>query len=311
MNIGSTTFNNIKIGSTTINKVYIGSDKVYPNEVLILDNIPNSACAYSLRKLRTAYTGDAVQVRRTSDNTTQNIGFVNNQLDTTSLNTFCSGTNGFITTWYDQSGNGNDTSQNTSSLQPKIYDSVTGVVLSSGKPALDFKGDFLKAPDSASLSVTDGSGNDYHINIFTVKNATTGTVIAKDDGNPNREFFLGYFANELRFFIKQAGGNTQISKDNKSTNQLIPLITSAFYDGSKSVNGFTMYDNGSLQTLGDSIGSTISGMSNTNANLYIGTYVNGVNTYFGFMSEIIMFMNDQNTNKTTIEDNMNGFYTIY
>src|SRR5210317_1337729 len=88
---------------------------------LLLDTYTGASAAYSLRKLRSGYTGDAIEVRRASDNTTQDIGFVDGELDTTSLASFCSGTDGFVTTWYDQSGNGNDATQTTASNQPKIY----------------------------------------------------------------------------------------------------------------------------------------------------------------------------------------------
>ena len=50
---------------------------------------PNDAVAYSLRKLRSAYIGSAVRVRRSSDNTEQDIGFTTQgELDTTSLLSF-------------------------------------------------------------------------------------------------------------------------------------------------------------------------------------------------------------------------------
>jgi hypothetical protein len=35
---------------------------------LLLDDYPNAAVAYSLRKLRTDYTGNSIRVRRSSDN---------------------------------------------------------------------------------------------------------------------------------------------------------------------------------------------------------------------------------------------------
>ena len=41
----------------------------------LLDLYPSAAAAYSVRKLRAAYTGNAIRVRRSSDNTEQNIGF--------------------------------------------------------------------------------------------------------------------------------------------------------------------------------------------------------------------------------------------
>lgn len=52
---------------------------------LLLDTYPNAAVAYSLRKLRTAYTGSAIRVRRSVDNAEQDIGFIGNELDTTSM----------------------------------------------------------------------------------------------------------------------------------------------------------------------------------------------------------------------------------
>ena len=112
----------------------IGSQEVG----LLLDNFPNAAAAYSLRKLRSAYTGSAIRVRRSSDNTETNIGFSSTfGLDTTSLTSFCSGTNGFVTTWYDQSGNGYNATQTTAANQPQIVSS--GAVLTvNSKPCTVF-----------------------------------------------------------------------------------------------------------------------------------------------------------------------------
>jgi hypothetical protein len=52
---------------------------------LLLDMYPNAAVAYSLRKLRNTYTGNAIRVRRSSDNAEQDITFSGNELDTTSM----------------------------------------------------------------------------------------------------------------------------------------------------------------------------------------------------------------------------------
>jgi hypothetical protein len=52
----------------------------------VLDDYAGAAAAYSLRKLRTAYTGSAIEVRRSSNGDTQDIGFDSNgDLDTTAL----------------------------------------------------------------------------------------------------------------------------------------------------------------------------------------------------------------------------------
>ena len=42
---------------------------------LLLDSYSGAAAAYSLRKLRSSYTGNAIKVRRSSDNAEMNIGF--------------------------------------------------------------------------------------------------------------------------------------------------------------------------------------------------------------------------------------------
>jgi hypothetical protein len=112
---------------------------------LILDDL-NSAAAYSLRKLRTAYLGAAINVRRSSDGATQDIGFVNNNLDTASLLAFVGTGNGFVRTWYDQSGNGRNATQTTLVNQPQIVDSGA-VITMSCRPALRFDGnDILNTP---------------------------------------------------------------------------------------------------------------------------------------------------------------------
>ena len=73
----------------------------------LLDSYSGAIAAYSLRKLKVSYSGYAIRVRRSSDNTEQNIGFnASNDLDTTALTAFVGSGSGFITTWYDQSGNG-------------------------------------------------------------------------------------------------------------------------------------------------------------------------------------------------------------
>ncbi len=94
-----------------------------PSFVGLLDTYSGASAAYSLRQLSSTYTGNCIRVRRSSDNAEQNIGFVNNVLDEASLLTFCGAGNGFVTTWYDQSGNANNATQSTAFNQPQIVSS--------------------------------------------------------------------------------------------------------------------------------------------------------------------------------------------
>jgi hypothetical protein len=74
----------------------------------LLDKLSGTAnAAFSLRRLKASYTGYCIQVIRSSDSTSANIGFTTTGLlDTTTLGTFCYSTTCSVTTWYDQSGNG-------------------------------------------------------------------------------------------------------------------------------------------------------------------------------------------------------------
>ncbi len=107
----------------------------------ILDRLSvSSSAAYSLRKLRNAYTGNAIRVRRSSDNAEADIGFTTiGDLDTAALLTFVGSGSGFVTTWYDQSGNARNATQTTAGIQPRIVNA--GVLdIANGKPAVRFNG---------------------------------------------------------------------------------------------------------------------------------------------------------------------------
>jgi hypothetical protein len=74
----------------------------------LLDIYPGASQAYSFRRLSKNYTGYCINVLRTSDNATLDIGFVNNYLDTTSLLAFAGASTVIILKFYDQSGNNRD-----------------------------------------------------------------------------------------------------------------------------------------------------------------------------------------------------------
>ena len=104
-------------------------------DVFLLDVYPNAKAAYSLRKLSSTYTGSCIRVRRSSDNTEQDIGFVSNELDTTALLSFVGANNGHVTTWYNQKGTGDNLNNITAINHPLIVNS--GVVETvNGKPAI-------------------------------------------------------------------------------------------------------------------------------------------------------------------------------
>ena len=88
----------------------------------ILDDVSSASAsaAYSSRKLSDAYAGSALRLRRSSDSAEMDFGFVGAYLDESAISAWLGGSTGYVTTWYDQSGNGNNYVQATASQQP-IY----------------------------------------------------------------------------------------------------------------------------------------------------------------------------------------------
>jgi hypothetical protein len=102
----------------------------------ILDQLGITAAgAYSLRRVRLA-APLACRARRSSDNAELNIGFTaSGDLDTAALLAFVGSGNGFVTTWYDQSGNGRNAIQSTAGAQPRIV-SNGALETQNGKPTI-------------------------------------------------------------------------------------------------------------------------------------------------------------------------------
>jgi hypothetical protein len=96
-------------------------------DVPLLDALSGVAsAAYSLRLLSADYTGDCIKVRRSSDDAELDIPIVDGWMDEDALLAHCGAGDGFITVFYDQSGNGLDHTQSNAAKQPQIVDS--GVV---------------------------------------------------------------------------------------------------------------------------------------------------------------------------------------
>lgn len=117
---------------------YFGSFASAPPASLLLDLYPtNGTGAYFLHKVKSDAV-NCINVRRASDDAVIEVGFVGVDLDTAAIAAHCAGTQGYVSYWHDQSGNGLDLTQATAAAQPLIYDG--GVVTLNSKPAMDFNG---------------------------------------------------------------------------------------------------------------------------------------------------------------------------
>jgi len=105
-----------------------------------LDIITGASSAYSLRKLRAAYSGYCISVIR-SDATIINIGFKGKMLDVDALLAFAGSGDVNVVVWYDQSGNGRDTLLETGiGIRPLIVSAGNLIKDINGNPAISFNG---------------------------------------------------------------------------------------------------------------------------------------------------------------------------
>jgi hypothetical protein len=268
----------------------------------LLDTYPNASAAYSVRKLRTAYTGNAIRVRRT-DLTESNIGFTaSGNLDTTALLAF-TGTgaldNGFVTTWYDQSGNALNLTQTTALNQPKIVN-AGALVTQNSKPAIYFDGvndvlngialsNYITAStysnisvfnpialttNSSTLEANDALWIDSTFGYAGVYFKSTNNLFAGTYDTVLRQASVSITANtQITSFAKLVSGNISISKNNGTfanattgnISQLTNFLTIARSLVYAELNAQEIIFYKTDQT------SNVSGM-NTNVNSYYGIY---------------------------------------
>ena len=156
----------------------------------IVDEISGNTWSFSTRQLSTSAT-NSIRVRRSSDNTEQDIGFSNGLLDTTSLLSFVGtgGTDyGYVVKYYDQSGNNYDMTQTTAADQPTIVSGGT-VIQQNNQPTL-----WIDEPDymfNSSLSLTGQNMVGFYIARLDITSRGNGALIGsnnyKFDSKPGQD----------------------------------------------------------------------------------------------------------------------------
>ena len=271
-------------------------------------SIGTPAAAYSLRNLSTTYTGNVVDVRRSSDDAEES--FTAAEVADGTLEAWVGvGFDGFVSKWYDQSGNDNHATQGTDASQPKI---VNGGSLVSG--GIDFDG------------VDDG--------LFTASNFTdtlqSATIFAltQDDVTSGRASMVRIRPNGLfgtvggvvweKLTDYTYGPNTFIEGDNGAVTAA--LSGQGTRNTSKNLNTLVYqqsqilaYENGALdETLNDvESGSVPVGDVTLVDQLWLGqNFDDNARPFNGTMSEVIVYFTDQSDNRTAIEANIGETYGI-
>src|SRR6056300_415976 len=183
-------------GSGIVLVRYIADNTIISHEEIgafdILGSSVSSASlgTYSLRRIFGSYTGAQVKIRRSTDNVETDIYFdkYGNMIDF-NLTTWLNGATAYVTTWYDQSGNGNDITQTDTASQPIL-------TAPSGERAyIRFQSKIMTGPNVfGSSSVTDS-----HVIFASRENVRSNNYFVSlngtNTGNPGRFFIHAPYSN--------------------------------------------------------------------------------------------------------------------
>jgi len=266
-----------------------------PPQNLLLDDYPSAEIAYSVRKLRTGYTGSSIRVRRSvSPFDETNIGFDSNgDLDTAAIVSFGGSDSLTVSIWYDQSTNGVNAAQSTATAQPVIYDG-SAVITKGGNPALSCETSLKYLQCASGLDFSDISVS----SVYSDMNGG-GHILGMQTSNGNGWRLQAHSTGGR---LRAGGTNVNSSLSNVS----IHTLQTAFAYGG---NGTTYINQTGSSTVSASIGTT------TSYNFKIGaTYAPGSWSWAqGRYQEVVVWdsssvdIND----RTGIESNVNTYFSVY
>jgi hypothetical protein len=196
---------------------------------------------------------------------------------------------GFVETWYDQSGNGNDATQSVAGNQPKIVD---GGVLVSGGIDFDGVGDALDTP-SLITSV------DLASSFVVAKQSSshTGAALALSRNNPNQRWYSPIYVSGSAYF----GYGDSATKVSLGISDTSEYLFASIADGINATGYVNSVSKGTSAVF-TGLGTLSSGG--------IGS-VNVTSFFLGTIAEIIVYNSDQSANRVAIETNINDHYNIY
>ena len=280
---------------------------------LLLDTYSGATAAYSLRKLNTAYTGNAIRIRRSSDSTSLDIGFTaNGGLDTTSVLSFIDDGTAFVSIIYDQSGNGNHATQETALSQPLL--AVGGIIYTlNGKPIIrtHLPGSnglqiYFNTPISnlqpRPISIVQ-AGVIYQLASNIYGNATCTLGGSNSGGFGGSRYTFGVISSNFGVYRQNTDGS-DISVNNGVYNNN-GYIQQGHFDSTTITNRFNGND------VSTSISDTNQYSLSSNFTLMGGNVSSTL--VFGNLGlfENIFYLNNQTPNRVGIESNINSYYSIY
>lgn len=272
----------------------------------LLDAYPGAAAAYSLRQLQSG-SYPVVRVRRDNDNAEQD--FTAAEVSDGTLAAWVgAGNDGFVRTWYDQSGNGNNAQQAIAARQPKIVDNGA-LVAEGGKTAIDFDG----SDDGLDTATTVANAGDTTVFVISKADESEDAfrfVAGQWLGGSSRKWNLIYsssfFKQDSLYFGTNDGTNNNTPSITGNNDSLVQKLSTGIAK-STSTELFVNQVSAGVQSC--------SGLESTAIKLFIGYQFNPPSSYGSFMDgkiqEIIVYPSDQSANRIAIEANINAHYSIY
>jgi len=275
--------------------------------VTFISQFGTPASAFSVRKL--GDVTNAIRVRRSSDNAEQDIGFTSDgDLDESALTTFVGANDGFVTTWYDQSGNSNDATQATAGSQPKIVSSGT-VIKENSVPAIEMDGSnhmdtSFKVNGNGDVTffiVATPTGDDDPANLHSLLGETEdsddsyGYILFYDTSDADQNFSYGHFQNVISDY-DQVDSSQKI----RNTQYLITTIRDVDTDHELFIDGVSQGTTATDST------------SDSTNNLRIGDDYRGTSDrrFEGTFNEIIFYRADKSADRTDIESDIATYFNI-
>jgi hypothetical protein len=291
---------------------------------MTLDYYPNSVGAYSVRKLRFGYSGDCIRVRRSSDNAEQNIGFDGNgDLDTTALKTFVGANDGFVVTWFDQSGAGNNLGQSDNSEQPKIVSSGT-VIRENGLPAIESDGtdDWMFTPIAVSDTLDSFVGTVHVVAQVTNPDSSTSQTVTSIlpgwDGTYVSRGYIGLAFENSAIASRLNGGNTVFDAGDEEVQSIFSMAhlapDSAFVgrlDGADI--GISSTGANNVLDIKEDSGFTLFFFSGSNydQSTVFAPPLDADDYAQGKVQEVIWYFNNNWSERAGIQTDMNTYFSVY
>lgn len=264
----------------------------------ILDTYTGATVAYSVRWLNSAYSGALVRIRRSSDSTEKDfypdgsnvLSMSSEDGAGTSLSTWIGANSGYIATFYDQSGNGNNLTRAVAADQPRIVNAgALEVDPNNGVVAIKFDGtsDFMNL--GSTISVTQ---NYYQHFVFNrASSGIISTGLAHTNATP---YPMLWFSNDTVY----SGTQTTTAHDASQT-QTGDFIHTTLRDGSNNVK---MWLNGTAKTTQTNTGATLNYDRAFDRNGFL---------HNGYVQELIFWNSDQESNQSGIEGDANAFFSVF